>query len=66
MEEEGGGGGRRRKSREEEEEWGGGGDRGKGGTVFRDKSHLLHYYRWYIVRRKTIPIILVYNTPPAK
>ena len=35
------------------------GDRGKGETVLRDKSLLPHYY---IVRRKTTPVILVYDT----
>ena len=55
-----GGGGRGRR-RYEEEEWGGGAIEGRE-EVLRDKSHLPHCYRSYTVRRKTIPVILVYDT----
>ena len=55
-----------RRGRQREEEIRGGrvgrrSDRGKG-EVLRDKSHLPHCYRSYILRRKTIPVILVYDT----
>jgi len=53
--------GRQKEEEIQEEEWRGGVIEGRE-EVLRDKSHLPHCYRLYIVRRKTIPVILVYDT----